>query len=383
MADQTETVTAPDTSPGMKKEKIVRGISCPSCSGELDLREGIISFNCKYCGTLLVVKGESGTRKYYVPKNLKREDAVSNAFKWLGSGLSKSRKLRTDAKMEDAFLAYIPYWRVRADVVGWIFGQEKRTSTSNGRTSTYYVDVEKKIQNSFERTYSACDVAELGVKKINLTGDTILPAEFEILQQDGMVFNIIASEKEAFDFAKNNFTNESRNSIDLYNISFEHLDLVRESIDIVYYPLWVIRYSFEGRTYQVVVDGDDGSICYGKAPGNNLYRAVLGIIATGIGMYMMTFLGVFTMLSFDEKFPFIAFMIIFVLGVIITRWGYKKFRYGGEIEEGTGLEKDNTMSINTLTSELKNNQALNFSKNVAASVVIGSVISALLRSSRR
>ena len=364
------------------KEKIIRGITCPSCSGELDLKEGLRSFNCKYCGTLLVVKGESGTLKYYVPKKLKRDDVVSKALKWLTTGFSKAKKLKTEAKVEDAFLAYIPYWRVRADVVGWVFGQEKRTSTSNGRTTTYYVDVEKKIQNSYERTYSACDVAELGVKKINLTGDTLLPVELETLQMDGMVFNIIASEKEAFDFAKNNFSNESRNSVNLYNVSFENFDLVRESIDIVYYPLWIIRYSFEGRTYQVVVDGEDGNICYGKAPGNNLFRALMGILGTGIGMYMMTFLGVFSLLHVDEKFPFIAFFIIFIAGIAVTKWGYNKFRYGGEIEEGTGIEKSGKGKPDTVFADLKKNKALDLTKNVAASVVIGSVVSALLNSRR-
>ncbi|MEO8211409.1 MAG: hypothetical protein ABI840_12695, partial [bacterium] len=317
----------------LKKEKIIKGITCPSCNGELDIKEGLHSFNCKYCGTLLVVKGETGTLKFYVPRKLKKEDAIARAFNWLNTGMSKAKGLRAKAKVEDAFLVFIPYWRVKADVVGWVFGQEKRTSTVNGRTTTSYVDVEKKIQHSFDRTYSACDVAELGVKKINLTGDTILPVDFESLQREGMMFNIIASEKEAFDFAKNNFASESRSSVNLYNVSFEHYDLVRENIGIVYYPLWVIRYSFENRTYQVVVDGEDGSICYGKAPGNNLYRAIMGILGTGAGMFLTTFFGLFLLFEVDEKFPFIAFFFSFVMGFLLIRWGYKKFRYGGELEE--------------------------------------------------
>src|SRR5580765_6118661 len=164
-----------------KKEKIIKGITCPSCGGELDVHEGMHPFNCKYCNALLVVKGESGSLKYYVPRKLKREEAIARAMGWLGTGMAKAKGLRANSKVTDAFLVFIPYWRVKADVVGWVFGQEKRTSTSNGRTTTTYVDTEKKIQNSFDRTYSACDVGELGVKKINLTGDTILPVDFETL----------------------------------------------------------------------------------------------------------------------------------------------------------------------------------------------------------
>jgi len=365
-----------------KREKVIKGITCPACSGELDISEGLRSFNCKYCGTLLVVKGESGTLKYYVPRKLKKEDAIAKAFDWLDKGMSKAKGLRANAKVEDAFLVFIPYWRVKADVVGWIFGQEKRTSTSNGRTTTYYVDVERKIQNSFDRTYSACDVAELGVKKINLTGDTILPVDFESLQREGMMFNIIASEKEAFDYAKNNFSTEARNAVNLYNVTFEHYDLVRENIGIVYYPLWVIRYSFENRTYQVVVDGEDGTICYGKAPGNNLYRAIMGILGTGAGMFLTTFFGLFLLFEVDEKFPFIAFIISFGLGCFMISRGYKKFRYGGELVEGTGLDEKEDMSISKKTAELTKSDGFGIAKNVAASVVIGSVISSLLNSRR-
>ena len=365
-----------------KKEKVIKGITCPACSGELDLSEGLRSFNCKYCGTLLVVKGESGTLKYYVPRKLKKEDAIAKAFDWLDKGMSKAKGLRANAKVEDAFLVFIPYWRVKADVVGWIFGQEKRTSTSNGRTTTYYVDVERKIQNSFDRTYSACDVAELGVKKINLTGDTILPVDFESLQREGMMFNIIASEKEAFDYAKNIFSAEARNAVNLYNVTFEHYDLVRENIGIVYYPLWVIRYSFENRTYQVVVDGEDGTICYGKAPGNNLYRAIMGILGTGAGMFLTTFFGLFLLFEVDEKFPFIAFIISFGLGCYLISRGYKKFRYGGELVEGTGLDEKEEKSISKKAEELTRSEGFGIAKNVAASVVIGSVISSLLNSRR-
>src|SRR5207237_10157510 len=136
-----------------------------------------------------------GVVKYYVPNKFQRNIAIQNAQNWLGHGLSKARGLKSSSKIEDAFLVYIPYWRIRADVVGWVFGKEQRTRTVNNRTETYYVEVEKKIMQTYDRTYAACDVAELGVRKVNLAGDQILPVNFEQLQQEGMLFNIISSEK--------------------------------------------------------------------------------------------------------------------------------------------------------------------------------------------
>lgn len=360
----------------LKKEKVVKGITCPSCGGELDLGEGIRTLNCKYCGTLLVAKGLSGSLRYYVKKKLKRDDAIQRAYGWLGSGLAKARGLRKNSQIAEAFLVYIPYWRVRADVVGWIFGQEKRTRTSNGRTETYYVDVEKKIQKTYDKTYSACDVSELGVKQVNLTGDEIHPVELETLQQEGMLFNVISSEKEAFDFALQQFGTEARYSAKVDRITFEHVDLVRKNISIVYYPLWVIRYVFSNRTYQVIVDGEDGSICYGKAPGNNLYRAVMGIFGTAVGMYLMTLGGAF--IFGETKASLGAFVVSFLIGLFVTRWGYKKFRYGGEIEEGTGIVKTvSTKKSKIPYTNLSKNETVDLAKNVAASVVIGSIASAI------
>lgn len=361
------TVIAP-----VKKEKVIKGITCPACNGELDLKEGINTFNCKYCGTLLAIQGENGAAKYYVPKTIKKDDAINRTYHWLEKGISKAKGLRSNSKIDEAFLVYIPYWRVRADVVGWVFGQEKKTRTVNNTTQTYYVDVEKKIQQSFDRTFPACDVAELGVKQVNLTGDELQPVDFDTLQQDGMMFNIVSSEKEISEYAKNDFASYARATANVDRVSFEHYDLVRDDLNIVYYPLWVVRYVFQNRTYQVVVDGQDGTICYGKAPGNNLFRAVTGIFGVAAGMYFLTLFGAFSIASSSGKGAFAAYIFSAVLGVFIIKWGYKKFRYGGEIEEGTGIvnETDNK-KIQT------KNEGMEIAKDVASSMVVGGIVSAI------
>ncbi len=328
-------------------EKVLKGITCPACSGELDLREGVKTFNCKYCGSLLTTIGADGVVKYYVPTKVQRNIAIQNTFNWLGKGLAKARGLKTTSKVEDAFLTFIPYWRVRADVVGWVFGKERRTQTVNGRTQTYYVDVEKKILKSYDRTFAACDVAELGVRKVNLTGDEMRPVEFERLQEQGMLFNIISSEKEVTDQAKEQFTNEAVASARVDQISFQHHDLIRPNVTIVYYPLWVVRYVYQNRTYQVVIDGEDGTICYGKAPGNNLYRAVVGIFGTAVGCYLLTFFGAFAIAGSGDSIKVVLaiYIFCFIFGIIFIRWAYKKFRYGGEIEEGTGIVQEVKKSV--------------------------------------
>lgn len=366
----------------LKKEKVIKGITCPACSGELDLREGIRSFNCKYCGTLLTTKGISGPIKFYVPKKVTREKAIEFTKNWLGKGLAKERGLKDKAVISDVFLTFIPYWRVKADVVGWVFGQEKRTRRVNNRTETYYVDVEKKIQKSFDQTFAACDISELGVHKVNLEGDELLPVDFENLESQGMLFNIISSEVEVASKAKDEFAKVAEYSAFVDRISFKHYDLVREDIHIVYYPLWVVRYSFAERTYQVVIDGEDGSVCYGKAPGNNLYRAVTGILGVGVGMYLATLFAPIGFIGELDEGAFIFYLVALVLGIFIILWGWKKFRYGGEIEEGSGISKEKDQGKKILKN-LPSVDTMAMVKNTAGSAALGLVAGAIFNSFKK
>lgn len=366
-----------------KKEKIIRGITCPACAGELDIRDGIRTFNCKYCGTLLTSKGDNESIKFYVPKKISRDDAINRMKAWLGKGMDKAKGLASKAVVEDAFLVYIPYWRVRADVVGWVFGQEKRTRSVNGRTQTYYVDVEKKIQKPFDNTFAACDISELGVNKVNLVGDEIRPIDFDTLERDGMIFNIISSRNDVSGAAFGEFKTSARSEANLYNVTFEHYNLVREDISVVYYPLWVTRYSFMNRTYQVVIDAEDGTISYGKAPGNNLYRAVVGIFGMGVGTYMATLFGIFGLTGLDEA-GFFGYIIALVFGIAVMTWGYRKFRYGGEIEEGTGIVKP-SKNKQKVTSVLSENgiDSMAVVKHAGTAAIAGTLLNAFLSASRR
>lgn len=322
------------------------------------------------------MKGADGVIKYNVIKKINRNQAIQKTITWLGSGLAKARGLKNASKIEDAFLVYIPYWRVRADVIGWVFGKERRTSYSNGRTTTYYVDVEKKIQQTYDRTFAACDVAELGVRKVNLAGDEMVPVNFESLQSEGMLFNVVSSEKEITDYAKEQFASEAVSSVKVDTITFQHSDLVRPNTSIVYYPLWVVRYNFQNRTYQVVVDGEDGTVCYGKAPGNNLYRAITGIFGTAVGMYLITLFGIFGIVGGGDSFKVAAVVYIFALifGIAIMRWGYKKFRYGGEVEEGTGIvQQVSSKKAKTTQSVLKS------ATSIGSSIDVVNIASTFLR----
>ena len=152
-------------------------------------------------------------------------------------------------------------------------------------------------------------------------------------------------------------------------------------MNVVYYPLWVIRYIYANRTYQVVVDGEDGTICYGKAPGSSLFRAIAGIYATAAGMFLATLFEIFKYST--SKLAFAAYIFSLILGISLMTWGYKKFRYGGEIEEGTGLVADEKSQFSLLKdsgtiSSMLGGSPAGAAKSALASVAVGSIIGSLL-----
>jgi len=91
-----------------------------------------------------------------------------------------------------------------------------------------------------------------------------------------------------------------------------------------------------------VVAGDNGTICYGKAPGNNLYRAVVGIFGAALGSFLVTLFGAFGIAGGKSsgKAALVIYIFAFIFGIASMTWAYKKFRYGGEVEEGTGIVKE-------------------------------------------
>jgi hypothetical protein len=107
---------------------------------------------------------------------------------------------------------------------------------------------------------------------------------------------------------------------------------------LVYYPLWVARYTYRQRIYQVVVDGNSGRVLYGKAPGNIWYRALMLVGGTALGSFIIVD-GLALAISIlahsssnDDDSGWLVVIPIMAGGALIYG-GYRLFRWGEEIEE--------------------------------------------------
>jgi hypothetical protein len=283
---------------------------------------------CPYCELSSLVQGERGIRRWQVSRQVDRETAQQAVIRFF-SGIKKARDLRKSAQIRDLFLIYLPYWRVQSFVAGWMFGRVK-----SGNDGTRPVEVE--LLEEMHWNDAAVDVAEYGVHRVTLSREQLEPFDNERLHSEAMVFEPAESPTDAMQEAHQHFTHRGRSKRSLKSRFFERFHFLRERLSIVYYPLWVARYEYHKRNYQVVVDGVTGQQLYGKAPGNIIYRAAALVAGLAFGNFVLvngTIIAATIIGSSSDQDGAWLILLPILLGIGLIAAGYSAFRYGEEVEE--------------------------------------------------
>lgn len=332
----------------MPQEEIIKGLMCPGCGGSVEIKEGNNVLKCPYCGTSLMVMGDEGVLRYYVKSNTDRERAKAEAVQWFGK-FDKDRKLKKEAQFIDVFLIHIPFWRSMGRVCGWVFGNMIHHEThedSKGRmhTTTTREPVERMVMEEYLWNRAACDVSEFGVEEVDASGisGNLEPFDFHAVEKQGMVFEPTHSKTDAVKASEEWMLQKARESVRVDEVLFQKMYALDKKLSIVYYPLWVLRYKFRERSYQVVIDGKSGRLLYGRAPGSTLYRVGVFVGSLMIGnLILTTSLNAFSGSDGSEILIGAA-----IAGAALILFGFFKFRYGGEVVDRgkKALSKDNVQN---------------------------------------
>ncbi|MBP7687198.1 MAG: hypothetical protein KA765_04800 [Thermoflexales bacterium] len=311
-----------------------KGLTCPSCASAVPVPDGARIVTCPACQQKSLVQGERGVRRWQVRRKVDRAQAVESVTQFFG-GLNKAIGLKQQAQIQEVFLVYLPFWRVDAYVAGWRLGREK-----SGDDSSRPVEVE--VLDEMQWADAAADVSEFGVQRIAMPRTGLEPFNQDVLSREGMVFEPSESWTEAAAEAADHFTFRAREKKTLKTSYYEKFHILREKLSIVYYPLWVARYHYRKRNYQVVVDGVHNKVLYGKAPGNILYRAAALVGGMSIGNLLLVhgtafaFQALAVMDSSDSDAWWFLFLPT-IIGIVAMAGGYRAFRYGEEVEQ---IDKD-------------------------------------------
>lgn len=305
-----------------------QGLVCPNCAGVVPVPEGVRIVHCPFCQMYSLVQGERGVRRWQVNREVEREQVLQIVQRFF-SGMQKAGDLRQKAEVRDIFLVYLPYWRVQATVAGWLFGRVK-----SGKDSTSPVEMD--VLEEMHWNDAAVDVSEFGVHRVVLSKEDLQPYDEDLLHSEAMVFDPTESHSDALEEARQHFTFRGRQMRSMQQKFFEKFHFLREQLSIVYYPLWVVRYSYRQRSYQVVVDGRQGQILYGKAPGNILYRAAALVVGMALGNLLLvdgTAVAGWLASGSDDGDALGIVLVPIALGIGLIAMGYRAFRHGEEVEE--------------------------------------------------
>lgn len=208
---------------------------CPQCGADICFEEESTVIRCRYCDSSLHVTGRSGVIRTYVePRQdvVRMKNALRGALKETGEGawLVSEKKL-----------FYAPYWRLKAMVFRWMFGNDYQ-----GRM------VKQLKTKHLDQTFPAYKKMNLGMPSLGIRPGALKLRVFDRsrMSESGVVMKVAL----AFEEAKRQVRSSMRFGLDETGICM-HLEstrLVAERYSVVYFPFWIITVSL-GRTKRIVV----------------------------------------------------------------------------------------------------------------------------------
>jgi len=317
-------------------EGLTVSLNCPACGGAVKMQEGESALNCQYCGSTLFIEGDQGVQTIAFKNKMTPGTVMAAAEAWWRKGF-KARDLKRVGKVTEVYPIYIPFWHTDAKVVGWVCGYEERHRTgSKGEVYTEKIPRETMVFDDYHYSAIACDPGDLGIRSLrNESGEKVLE-DFEMIP----TFETTSSVDDAIKLAENEAIAWGRNKARVPHITFERLHAFPKSMSIIYYPIWVVRYSYRERMYLITVDGITGQVLSGRAPGDPLFQSLAVTLGSALGGIVAGG-GLLLSVAAETEVAIVGL----VVGGVIFYLAYRFFRHGSEIVEGEfegkrGLQKD-------------------------------------------
>jgi len=307
------------------------GLNCPTCGGAISVPEGEAVVNCNYCSSTLFVEGDQGVTTIAFKNKMLQDGVMNQTLSWWRRGW-KARDLPKIGKVTETYPIYLPFWKANTRVAGWICGYEERRHTDQkGNVRVERIPKEVMVLNDYVHSEIACDPGDLGIKTLrNMIGETSF-ADFEMIP----TFEATTSKDDAVARAKNEALSKAKSSARVPHVTFERLHVFPRSLTMLYYPVWVVRYSYHDRMYMDTVDGVTGQVLSGRAPGDPLFQSmamtggavVAGLIAAG------------SIIASESAGDWRIGGVGLAIGLVVLFLAYRFFRHGSERIEGEFKEK--------------------------------------------
>jgi hypothetical protein len=152
-------------------------------------------------------------------------------------------------------------------------------------------------------------------------------------------YEATTSKDNAVEKAKTNALSSAKASARVPHVTFEKLHVIPKRLSMIYYPIWVVRYNYKDRMYFDTVDGVNGQVLSGRAPGDPMFQALAATAGASVGGLIAAAGIIF---SSGESLEIAAAGV--VIGFIVLYVAYRWFRHGSEVIQGEFKEKKSLKS---------------------------------------
>jgi len=257
---------------------LAEGLSCLRCGGQLRGAEDPQRLHCAYCETShLMVSGDDVAA--FAPRRRigrrRAHKALSETLKSHGVG---------GLSVEDARLAWLPFWHVQAKLVGWqvyrqLIEQKRTTTTAEGAeipspTLRHEERQEELVARDVDVTLPGCDAREWGLVGIadRLRAVDLRPFAHEREADRALVCSVVVPRAAALHQA------EAMRIAGVAPRRATHLkqrlSLARVRTRLIYYPVWKLQVTVDGVPAEVDVDGARATVIRGSVTRDVPSRAV-------------------------------------------------------------------------------------------------------------
>ena len=280
---------------------------CPNCGAPISPKFGEMVITCEYCGSAIALgnQGWSSIRKQsMLPLKYSSKDAIIERTKLLMDHGLLHRHLQENSTLEEASLTYIPYWVISVSARTNVVSVDAAAEAGQIATTVALLGVMsggfgRRVVNlrsgnlfnglmprsimmfgmgfgmgggmtrshELNNNYSYPIVALKALTEYQ-------PRDYEFNLEDRTIFDVTKipkgikvlngdiSEDVAKDQARTLVDQlQSKKAHDQYHmIQQMHTDMDAADGELMYAPIWFVRYEHKGKKIAVVIDGDSGLV---------------------------------------------------------------------------------------------------------------------------
>jgi predicted RNA-binding Zn-ribbon protein involved in translation (DUF1610 family) len=284
-----------------------RDVECQSCGARLSIAPGSFTQKCPFCGSNKVVQLDASQDmirpRHLIPFSITPEACLEITRKWMGSSWMIPAAVRDIVEPNSFFGIYAPHWTFDAITIANWDAEVGRSETENyydqdsKEWKTRSVIVWKRETGSVQQKFD--DLFVSGTDRLskrllaqinNYNVSKLVSYEASYLAGLYAKSYDISLEK-AWEIGRQIMREQTRRAClqqastqRVRNFRME-LDFKNESWRFVLFPLYLTVYSFDRQKYQVVINGQNGSIA-GQRPVDwrKIWLVIAAVLFPGAGL---------------------------------------------------------------------------------------------------